>query len=64
MAEVKREAPASVKCRVTKKGAGKISTGEHVTGEGDKTFELNATFQADPVIAAALEDRDFVEILP
>jgi hypothetical protein len=52
-----------VMCRVTKKGADRISTGEHVVGKGDVTHPLNARFGAPKEIAAALEARDFVELV-
>lgn len=52
-----------VKCRVTKLGDGKISTGEHVAGIGEVHFEKGEEFPARKDIADALEDRGFVEIV-
>lgn len=47
--------------RVTKKGDGRISTGEHVIGEGDKTHPRDAIIQVPVDAVDALEDRGWVE---
>lgn len=46
---------------VTKAGDGKISTGEHVTGVGDKTYARGERFHCTPDTAAALEARHYAE---
>lgn len=58
-----------VQCRVLKRGADKIYTGndQPIRDEetGDMYFErypFGATFRTTPAIAKELEDRDFVEI--
>ena len=51
-----------VTVRVTKKGDGKISTGKHVTGLGDLTYEYRETPKLPRSIAMDLEERGFAEI--
>lgn len=50
-----------VLARVTKKGDGKISTGEHVVGEGDKTHPKDAIIPVPAEAVDALEDRGWIE---
>lgn len=52
-----------VKCRVTHKGDGKISMGEHVGGLGEVHFEKTETFEAAREIAEELQERGLAEIL-
>lgn len=57
--------PASepvVTARVTKKGHGQISMGEHISGLGDLTYDHGETPSFPQSIAQDLEDRGFVEI--
>lgn len=61
-------APVGVSYRVTKKGDGKIFTGEHTLDDEGKptftTYKLNDRVDGcDPAIAAALEANDLVEVL-
>jgi hypothetical protein len=51
-----------VTCEVTKKGDGRISTGQHVAGIGEVHYEKGETFTAPRATAEALEDRNFVII--
>ena len=48
--------------RVTKKGAGQISTGVNITGMGDMTYEAGEMPEMDLLVAKDLEERGFVEI--
>jgi hypothetical protein len=50
-----------VKCRVLKKGDGKISTGERKDGK-DVTFKKGSVFEVPREIGEVLEDRSYVEI--
>lgn len=52
----------TVSCMVLTKGADKISTGEMVDDK-NVYFERHAKFEADPIIAQALQERGFVEIM-
>jgi len=52
-------APGMVRCRVTKKGAGRVHTGKGIgadTGQNDR-------IDVEPAVARELEDNDLVEIL-
>ncbi|WP_269715768.1 hypothetical protein [Caulobacter sp. NIBR2454] len=48
--------------RVLKKGAGKISTGQHVPGVGEVHYEFGETFSVGEDTALDLEERGFAEI--
>jgi hypothetical protein len=48
--------------RVTKKGHGQVSMGEHVNGLGDLTYDHNETPSLPRSVALELEERGFVEI--
>ena len=54
-------AKSAVTCRVLKAGDGRISTGEHTPGEGDRTYARGDVFQASAETAAELEARGLVE---
>lgn len=58
-----KEEPAktSVKVRITKFGAGQVSTGEHVAGEGDIMAQHNDEMTVSPANADALEALGFAE---
>ena len=51
-----------VTVRVTKKGAGQISTGVNIAGMGDMTYDYGDTPVLDLLVAKELEERGFVEI--
>lgn len=51
-----------VKVRVTKKGHGQVSMGDHIGGLGDLTYDHNEEPSLPQSIALQLEDRGFVEI--
>lgn len=53
---------ATVTVRVTRQGEGRISTGEHVSFEGDRTFPYDARFEMATDAAQALQSRGLVEI--
>ena len=55
------EPPVTVK--VTKRGHGKISTGNHSQTYGDELYADGETFKVAANIARDLEDRNFVIIL-
>jgi hypothetical protein len=55
-------AEPKVPVRVTKKGHGQVSTGEHISGLGDLTYDHGETPDLPRSIALELEDRGFVEI--
>lgn len=48
--------------RITKMGDGKVSTGEHLSGEGDLLYEYGETPRLPRVVAEALEDAGYGEI--
>lgn len=48
--------------RVTKKGAGQISTGVNIAGMGDMTYDAGETPELDLIVAKELEERGLVEI--
>lgn len=52
-----------VTARITKMGGGKISTGEHVPGQGDRFHEAGAIVNVPRPAAEHLETRGFAEIL-
>jgi len=52
----------NVVVRVTKKGHGQVSMGEHIASLGDLTYDHNETPSLPLSIAQELEDRGFVEI--
>lgn len=58
-----RQAPqtALVEMVVLKKGAGRISTGVHVAGEGDEFFGIGDSFMAPADAVDELEDRGFAQ---
>lgn len=47
--------------RVLRKGDGKLSTGEHIPGEGDVFHGVGDILQVPADAVEALEDRGFVE---
>ncbi|MGH6828607.1 MAG: hypothetical protein ACREFW_06830 [Rhizomicrobium sp.] len=51
-----------VKVRVTKFGAGKISTGEHVAVAGDTKAKAGDVLDVSPRTARSLEQRGLAEI--
>lgn len=51
-----------VKVRVLKRGGGKISMGEHISGLGDLTYDAGETPLLPKSLALTLEDRGLVEI--
>lgn len=51
-----------VKVRVLKRGGGKISMGEHISGLGDLTYDAGETPMLPKSLAQTLEDRGLVEI--
>lgn len=51
----------TVTARVLKKGDGKLSTGEHIPGEGDVFHVLGDILQVPAEAVEALEDRGYVE---
>ena len=55
-------AEPKVKVRVTKKGHGQVSMGEHVGGLGDLTYDHNEEPELPLSMAEELEERGFVEI--
>lgn len=55
-------APGQVSVRVTKQGAGQVSTGEHRPFEGDATWPAGALVELAREAAEALEARGLVEI--
>jgi hypothetical protein len=55
-------AEADVKVRITKRGDGKISTGEHEPGLGDLTYEHREEVSMPRGRALELEEQGFVEI--
>lgn len=69
--KAKPEAPApkiratvetpTVEARVTKKGGGKISTGEHVPGEGDIFHVQGDIIQVPADAVEELEERGWIE---
>jgi hypothetical protein len=54
--------PGMVAIRITKHGAGKVSTGNFVLGEGDRMAEQNDVLFVDPVTAKAVEAKGYGEI--
>jgi hypothetical protein len=54
--------PEGVPCRVLKRGEGKISMGEHISGLGDLTYDKGETLTLPPETAAQYEDLGYVEI--
>lgn len=52
-----------VKVKVVKFGSGKVSTGEHVSGEGDIMLEAGETIECPKATALDLETRGFAEIV-
>jgi hypothetical protein len=56
------ESDPVVQCRITKKGDGKVSTGQHAGGIGEAYYLWKETPSFPRSIAKALEERDFVEI--
>lgn len=56
------EADPLVQCRITKKGDGRVSTGQHAAGIGEAYYLWKETPSFPLSIAKALEARDFVEI--
>lgn len=48
--------------RVTKKGHGQVSMGEHINGLGDLTYDHGEMAEFPQSIAQELEERGFVEI--
>ena len=59
-------APASgsnVRVRITKFGDGKVSSGEHVAGEGDVMLSAGAEIQVSAATAEDLEARGFAETI-
>lgn len=67
---VAQSAEQVVKVRVTRRGDGRISTGQHVSGVGEVHFEKGEEFSIALAIAEELavgpvptEPRDWVEIL-
>lgn len=52
----------SVRVRVTKFGAGKVSTGVHIPEVGDKMAEKDEILIVDQSVADALEKKGFAEI--
>jgi len=58
----KPKTPDQVECRVLPLGDNMISTGEHVEGVGDLTFDRGDVFKAPREIAEGLERRGYVEI--
>lgn len=63
-ANIRHDGPAEkiVGARVTKKGDGKVSMGEHIAGLGDLTYDRNEIVRFPETIALALEERGWVEI--
>jgi len=61
-AETKNEAPkGTVTVKITKFGAGQVSTGEHEPGVGDIMFKHGDTFECSPETAKGLEALGFAE---
>lgn len=56
------EAEPMVECRITRKGDGRVSTGQHASGVGEAYFLKGERPRFPLSIAKALEARDFVEI--
>lgn len=56
------DADPIVQCRITKKGDGRVSTGQHAAGIGEVYYLWKETPSFPLSIAKALEARDFVEI--
>ena len=55
--------PEPVLVRVPKLGDGKISTGQHLAGQGDLMFERGETLAVSPAGAVELEARGLAEIV-
>jgi hypothetical protein len=55
-------AEPKVTVRITKKGHGKVSMGEHVSGLGDLTYDHGEMPDLPRSMALELEERGFVEI--
>lgn len=51
-----------VKVRITRFGAGQVSTGQHEAGTGDVMHEEGDELTIDRDTAEALQERGFVEI--
>lgn len=58
----KKSQDSNIKVRVTKLGAGKVSTGAHVAVEGEVMAEAGAIITVPQDVADALEARGFGEI--
>jgi hypothetical protein len=56
------EAADVVTVRITKLGAGKVATGEHVAADGDILFEAGEETSLPRVVALELEERGYAEI--
>jgi len=54
--------PGYVWARVLKKGHDKISTGEHIGGQGEQHHPFGTIFQVEQAIAEDLEERGYAEI--
>jgi len=52
-----------VTVKITKFGAGKVSTGNHIAGEGDELADAGAELRVDADTAEALEERGFAEVV-
>jgi hypothetical protein len=60
--DARADGAALVSLRITKFGAGKVSTGRHRAGEGDACFAAGAVAELPREVALALEARGFGEI--
>ena len=58
----KKSDDQGVKVRVTRLGAGKVSTGVHVAVEGEVMADAGAILAVPEGVAQALEARGFAEI--
>lgn len=54
---------AIVKVRITKFGAGKVSTGVHIAEKGDKMAERDEVIEVAHSVAVTLEERGLAEIV-
>ncbi|HUO01404.1 MAG TPA: hypothetical protein VMU31_01395 [Rhizomicrobium sp.] len=58
----KKQNDSDVKVRITRLGAGKVSTGVHVAVEGEVMAEAGAILTVPEDVAEALEARGFAEV--
>ena len=58
----KKQNDSEVKVRITRLGAGKVSTGVHVAVEGEVMAEAGAILTVPEDVAEALEARGFAEV--